>query len=138
MFPVEGKGSMVKKIDKWMDQHRGPGEKWVGYTFFEMKVNYQEKGHVESTPWVPEDTTTKGCGGKDIYKGKSCGGKRTVVEGPLVSIYVNQPMGSSTEVHSAEVGEGLSRGEQWPVTTGADEWANASDSWSMVSEMNEQ
>ena len=138
MFPVEGKGPMMKKIDQWMDQHRVTGEKWVGYTFFEMKAKYQVDDRAEATPWVSEGTTTKGCGGKDTNKGKSCGGKQAVIEGPLVSIYVNQPMGSSTEHHGAGSGEGRVQGDQWPVTTGANEWGNNSDGWSMVSEMNEQ
>ena len=138
MFPVEGKGPMMKKIDQWMDQHRVTGEKWVGYTFFEMKAKYQVDDRAEATPWVSEGTTTKGCGGRDTNKGKSCGGKQAVIEGPLVSIYVNQPMGSSTEHHGTGSGEGRVQGDQWPVTTGANEWGNNSDGWSMVSEMNEQ
>ena len=138
MFPLEGKGNMMKRIDKWMDQHRVTGEKWVGYTFFEMKAKYQVDDQAGTTPWVPESATSKGCSGKDFNKGKNYGGKQTVVEGPLVSIYVNQPMGSATERYGAGSGEGQEQEDQWPVTTGANEWGIASDGWSMVSEMNEQ
>ena len=76
MFPMEGKGPAKKQVDKWMDQHRVTGEAWVGYTFFEMKAKYQAESHVETTPWIPEGTTSKGWSGKEAPQRKSHGGER--------------------------------------------------------------
>ena len=90
-----------------MDQHRVTGEAWVGYTFFEMKAKYQAESHVETTPWIPEGTTSKGWSGKEAHQGKSHGGERSVVDGPLVAIYVNQPMKGSNGISRCWAWEGL-------------------------------
>lgn len=138
MFPVDGKGSVVRKVDQWMDQHNVSGERWVGYTFFEMKPMYQAPEDTKATPWKSEEDVFMDWRGDDTSQGKGRGGKQTVIEGPLVAVYVN-PAKEGASGHQ-EKGGGKSHGfrTQGPISMIGEEWAGSSDGWSMVSEPREQ
>ena len=58
------------------------------------------------------------------------------MDGPLVAIYVNQPMKGSMGSQDAGRGKGYPNDGQWPAAPGTDD--GASDGWSMISEVNEQ
>ena len=47
-------------------------------------------------------------------------------------------MDSPTGSQGAGYGKGYQKDGQWPTAPGADDGGNASDSWSTISEMNEQ
>lgn len=51
--------------------------------------------------------------------------------------YVNLPHGP-TGSQGAGYGKGYQKDGHWPTAPGADDGGNASDSWSTISEMNEQ
>ena len=69
--------------------------------------------------------------GKEAHQGKDHSVKRSVVDG---STCMDSPTGSQ----GAGYGKGYQKDGQWPTAPGADDGGNASDSWSTISEMNEQ